>query len=196
MSIIVQPYAVKIGEIKAVFNSKDISLFEAIKKTDLFDCYASQDEFTGTTEAALKAIIFGEPKQKKIAFAYGYALIAISGYLGKELVPEGDVFYFGDAYQQVNRYLEEQGVDASLDDMFEHNYEFEIPPIVDFPSIAGISKEKIQYLSSELDKITIDESKIDFDSEDFDEVQEKLFIFKRAVKECESEELEWITFAH
>jgi hypothetical protein len=47
-----------------------------------------------------------------------------------------------------------------------------------------------------MDKVEIDESKADFDSEDFDEVQEMLNNIRNCFRTCKERNIEMVTFTH
>lgn len=200
MGTILQPYGIKLSKIKLVFDSKDQALFDKITQTDDFDYYAMEDEEWMsnndiTTEESLKTIIFGG-ERKGSGFTYGYALELIVKQLGTSLTYEGDVFAWSKAFDEANELLSSHQISLNLNNMLDKIYDFDIPPIEDFPIIGGLSKEKIAYLKVELDKIEIDKDEVDYQSKKFNEVKEKIYVFRRSVNYCFDNEMDWITFAH
>lgn len=224
MSMIAIPFAVDISKIKSVFGCKDAELMEKIKKADLYDHYASQDDdfpnpkYQYNFDDALEDILFkyikpSERKQKsgflgffksktntgldeRIAHGYGYVLLVICDYFGTHLLPQCDGFYYGEDFEAASEIMKEHGLQLDLGDMFEQHEVFDIPKITGFPAIRHFTKSEIAHINSIMNKIEINESETDFDNEDFDEVQEMLKSIKDSFKYCEEHNTEMITFTH
>ena len=186
------PYGVKLEKVKAAFKSNDEQLLEAIKKTSVYDCYASQSGSRSvSTGQALQQMIFGEAYDKTCADTYGYALIALVAYLGENLTPEGDVFKIGSVNTEIENVLAGVGLSVSFErDMFGEFYYFGLPGNPDFPIIGGISENSLLYYQKALEQVN-------FSTEDLQKQGvEEAMIFKRAVNYCVDNDLNWITFAH
>ena len=224
MSMTAIPFAVDIDKVNAVFGCKDRELLEKIKEADLYDNYASQDDdfpdpkyqynfddalediffkYIKPSERKSKSSFLGLVKSKadtgldeKIAHGYGYVLLVICDYFGTHLLPQCDGFYYGRDFEAAFEIMKQYGLQLDLGDMFEQHDVFDIPKIADFPAIKHFSKSEISDINSVMEKIEIDESKTDFDNEDFDEVQEMLKHIKDSFKYCNQHNLEMITFTH
>lgn len=192
MGIYLLPYGVKLEKVKAAFKFSDEKLLEEIKKTSVYDCYASQGGGRSvSTEQALRQMIFGEEYDKTCADTYGYALIALVAYWGENLTPEGDVFKIGSVNEGIEQVLANYGISINFGGaMLSEFYNFDLPRNPDFPVIGGISKDSLEYYQKELEKVNIS-------AEDLkDPAKEEAMIFKRAVNYCVEHDLEWVTFAH
>lgn len=224
MSMIAIPFAVDINKVKSVFGCKDTALLKKIKEADLYDNYASQsDDFPDPKyqynfDEALEDILFkyikpSERKSKRsflsffksrpdtglderIAHGYGYVLLVICDYFGTHLLPQCDGFYYGRDFKAAVEVMKQHELQLDLGDMFEQHDVFDIPKIADFPAIKHFTKPEISHINSVMSKVEIDESKTDFDNEDFDEVQEMLKNIKDAFKYCEEHDIEMVTFTH
>ena len=224
MSLIAIPFAVDIDKVKRVFGSKDQQLFEKIKTANLYDTYASQSEdfpepkYQYNFDQALEDIIFnyirpedrttkssflGLVKSKpdsglnaKIAHGYGYVLLVICDYLGTHLLPQCDGFYYGQDFKAAVSIIKEKGLQFDLSDIFEQHEVFDIPKNNDFPAIKLITKKEIEHINEVMDKVEIDDSKADIDSDDFDEVQEMLKNIRDSFRTCKEKNMEMVTFAH
>lgn len=197
MSLIAIPFAVDIGKVKAIFGSKDKQLLEAIKTANLYEHYANQSddfiepEYVYNFDEALEDIIFRyiQPSDRKvkrslfgfiktkpedtglnkrIAHGYGYVLLVVCDYFGTHLLPACDGFYYGHNFKEA----------------------FEIPEHNDFPAIKHFTKPEIEHICAVMEKITIDENKANFDSDDYDEVQEMLKDIKESFLLCQQNNLD------
>jgi len=224
MSLIAIPFAVDINKVKSVFGSKDRELFEKIKTADLYDNYASQGEdfpepkYQYNFDKALEDIIFNyiKPEDRKvrssflglkkskptsglnenIAHGYGYVLLVICDYLGTHLLPQCDGFYYGRDIEAASSIMKAKGLHLDLGDMFEQHEVFDIPKNINFPAIKHFTRDEIENINEVMDKVEIDESKTDFDSEDFDEVQEMLKNIRDSFRTCREHNVEMVTFTH
>ena len=224
MSLIAIPFAVDINKVKAVFGSKDQELFEKIKTADLYDNYASQSEdfpepqYQYNFDQALEDIFFNyiSPEARKvkssflglkkskpftglnenIAHGYGYVLLVICDYLGTHLLPQCDGFYFGRHFEAAVVIMTENGLQLDLGDMFEQHDVFDIPKNNDFPAIRHFTKDEIEHINEVMDKVEIDESKTDYEGEDFDEVQEMLMNIRDSFRTCRELDVDMVTFTH
>ncbi len=224
MSLIAIPFAIDINEVKSVFGSKDRELFEKIKTADLYDTYASQSEdfpepqYQYNFDQALEDIIFRymKPEDRKvkssflglkkskptsglndnIAHGYGYVTLVICDYLGTHLLPQCDGFYYGRDFEAAVGIMKENGLQLDLGDMFEQHEVFDIPKNKDFPAIKHFTKDEIELINEVMDRVEIDESKKDFENEDFDEVQEMLKNIRDSFKTCKEQDVEMVTFTH
>jgi hypothetical protein len=199
MGTILQPFAIKIEKLKQVFNSNDEKLYNEILEDDYFKYLNEEKEWLTkvdiTVQESLKRIIFGG-KQNGRGFTYGYALRCITDKVGESLAYEGDVFYRGQILKEANELLSIHNISINLNDMLEDIYTFDIPKIEDFPRIGGLSRKKIAYLKDTLSKIEISNEEIDDSNDEYDEVKEMIFIFRRCVNYCFNNDLDWITFAY
>lgn len=224
MGLTAIPFAVDIDKVKCVFGSKDRELLENIKTADLYDNYASQSEdfpdpkYQYNFDQALEDIIFnyvrpegrevkssflGLVKSKpnsvlneNIAHAYGYVLLVICDYIGTHLLPHCDGFYYGQDFEAAVSIMKENGLQLDLGDMFEQHNVFDIPKNNDFPAIKHFTKDEIEHINKVMDRVKIDESKTDFDNEDFDEVQEMLMNIRDSFRTCREQNVEMVTFTH
>ena len=224
MGLTAIPFAIEIDKVKRVFGSKDAELLEKIKTADLYDHYASQSEdfsFQGYQYdfgKALEDIVFryippGDRKVKSsflglrrskpdtgldenIAHGYGYVLLVICDYFGTHLLPHCDGFYCGDDFEEAVCIMEEKGLKLDLSDIFEQRDLFDIPENNDFPVIHFFTKQEIDHVNEVLDRVEIDESKTEFENEDFDEVQLMLRDIRDSFRFCKEANLEMITFTH
>lgn len=224
MGITVIPFAIDIENVKAVFGCKDREFFNKVKSANFYENYANQadnfskDEYNYKFDDALKDIIFkyikpedrtsissfwGLVKSKptsglneNIGYAYGYALLVICDWLGTHLLPQCDGFYSGRSFQLAFEIMNKKGLGINFEDIFEHHHIFDIPEIKDFPAINIYSKENIHHVNSIMEKIEIDEGKANYESKDFDEVQEMLMNIRDSFKTCGDKGLEMITFTH
>ena len=224
MSLVAIPFAVDVNKVRSVFGSRDRQLLEQIKTANLYDNYASQsDDFSDPEDQydfdrALEDIFFYyvRPEDRKpkrsffglrksrpasglndnIPHAYGYVLLVICDYLGTHLLPHCDGFYYGRDFKAAVSIMKENGLQLDLGDMFEQHEVFDIPKNNDFPAIKLFSRQEIEHINKVFERVEIDESKIDIDSEDFDEVQELLRNIRDSFRACKERNLEMITFTH
>lgn len=218
------PFAVDIDKVKSVFGSKDKTLLEKVKTTEMYDNYVSQSEdhsdpkwnynfdevlediifkYIKPEERKSSSSLFGLKKEKQnsglkedLGYGYGYALIAICDCLGEHLFPFCDGIYYGREFEDVYKTLREHGLQIDMSMMFEPHNVFDIPRIQDFPAIYCYSKQDIHHISAVLERIAFDESKTDFENEDFDEVQELLKNLRDAFNRCRELDVEMVTFTH
>jgi hypothetical protein len=92
--------------------------------------------------------------------------------------------------------IKENDSKLNLGDMFEQHEVFDIPKNNDFPAIKHFTKDEIEHINEVMDRVEIDESKTDFDSEDFDEVQEMLKNIRDSFRTCKEQNVEMVTFTH
>jgi hypothetical protein len=223
MSYIAIPFAVDFQKIKNVFGSKDKLLFENVKATELFEHYASQGkdsepQYHYDLEEILKDIIFSylKPEERKIktsflglikttqgsglkenmGHAYGYALIAIAGFLGTHLLPECDGFYCGNRFEEAHNIIKEKGLKVDIGEMFEQHDIFDIPKSTDNLAMFCFSKNDIAHINSIMPTVEIDEEKTDYNNDNFDEVQEMLMYIRNCFKNCADMNMEMVTLAH
>jgi len=224
MGMIAIPFAVDINKVKSVFGSRDRNLLEKIKEAGLYDNYASQDDdfpdpkYQYNFDDALEDILFKykKPSERKskisflsfakltpdtglderIAHGYGYVILVICDYFGTHLLPQCDGFYYGQDFKSAFKIMKEHGLQLDLGDMFEQHDVFDIPKIADFPAIKHFTKSEIDHINDVMDKIEIDESKTDMESEDFDEVQDMLKNIKDSFNYCREHDIEMVTFTH
>lgn len=223
MSYIAIPFAVDYQKVKRVFGSNDRVLFENVKATELYDNYASQSnegdsKYHYDLEEILHDIIFNyiKPENRKtkssflglvkstqgsglkenMGHAYGYALIAISGYLGTHLLPYCDGFYCGDWFEEAHKIIKLNGLKVDIGEMFEQHNLFDIPKPVDFPAMFCFSKSDVAHVNAIMSSVEIDEEKADDNNENFDEVQDMLKNIRDSFKTCADNNVEMITFAH
>jgi hypothetical protein len=185
------PFAVDINKVRDVLGCKDRKLLEKLKTANLYDNYASQAEnydFNNTLEDLLFKYVkpedrkptsgfFGLKKSKpdsglkeSMGHAYGYGLLVICDYLGTHLLPSCDGFYYGRDFEAAVEIMKEKGLQLDMGMMFEPEEVFDIPKIADFPAIHLYSKPDVEHIVSVITKVDIDDSKADFDNDDFDEV--------------------------
>ena len=189
MNIVSSPFAVRLDEVRAVFNSHNEAMLEHIKHTLLYDAYAPQLD---DLEGALRHIIFGKPRTGKPQ-EYGYALMCICSCLGQALTFEQcEVFLWGENTEEVNMLLNRQGVSPNIDDMIKPIYTFDIPVYEGWPAIGGYTREEVAQLQVQLARVSVSPP----DEDDFDEVQWELWVFKRAVAYCAEKGMDWVTFVH
>lgn len=224
MSLVAIPFAVDINKVRNVFGSKDQELFERIKTADLYDNYASQSDdfpepqYQYNFDQALEDIIFNytKPKNRKakssflgfkkskpssglnenIAHGYGYVLLVICDYLGTHLLTQCDGFYYGKDFEAAVEIMKGKGLQLDMGDMFEQHDVFDVPKNNDFPAIKYFTTDEIDHINEVMNKVEIDESKTDFDNEDFDEVQEMLKNIRDSFRTCKEQNLEMVTFTH
>ena len=223
MSIVATPFAIDIQKVKSVFGCKDRVLLEKIKNSDLYSHYENQDDFAGTEyqydfDQALEDIIFnyinpedrkvkstflGLMKSKttsglndKIGYGYGYVLLVICDYFGKNLLSECDSFYYGRDFEEAFEIMKSKGLQFDLREIFETHDVFDIPKISDFPAITYSTKHDVEHVNSIFDDIEIDETKTNIEDDNFDEVQYLLKNIRYCFRTCKENNLELITFAH
>lgn len=217
MGYTAQPFAVDLDKVRQVIGSNDLTLLEKVKSSDLYDNYASQSEECDFDEILKDLIVryikpadrketgglFGLFKSKpssglnpKFAHQYGYALLVICDTLGTYLSEGGDIFYAGDFWKKANELFKSKGMTIDLDRMWQTEKLFDIPDIADFPVISHYSKQEVNYLLTELNKIEIDERKADSNNDEFDELQELLETFKDGLQICKDKNVEWVSFLH
>jgi len=222
MGMIAIPFAVDIEKAKNVLGCKDKNLLEKIKTANLYDNYASQTEdfpdpkYQYDFDAVLEDLVFHyiKPEDRKakhsffglkkskpgtglkenMGHAYGYALLVICDYLGTQLLPFCDGFYYGRYFEAAVEIMKEKGLQIEMNDMFEPHEVFDIPKIADFPAINLYSRQEINHIVSVIEQIDIDQTKAD--SNDFDEVQEMLKNIRDSFKTCKEQNLEMVTFTH
>jgi hypothetical protein len=220
MGYVAQPFAVDLNQVRKVLGSKDSALMEKVKECRLYEHYAlcledneeerTMDEiledlffrYTRPEERKETSHLFGLKKRKqtsgldpKSAYMYGYALIVICDTLGTYLSEDGDVFYAGKVWEDVNELFKNNGIQIDLDRMWETETLFDIPEIDDFPVISHYSKIEIDYLLKELDKLQIDKGAA-FKNSDAEEVIELINYFKEGLKTCQEKNVEWVSFLH
>jgi hypothetical protein len=223
MSYIAIPFAVDYQKVKNIFGSRDKILFEKVKATQFYYNYASQSlygdpKYHYDLEEILYDIIFNyikpEDRKTKNGFlglvkstqgsglkenkghAYGYALIAISSYLGTHLLPNCDGFYCGDWFEEAHMIIRSNGLKVDIGEMFEQHNIFDIPKPIDFPTMFCFSKIDIAHVNSIMSNVEIDEEKADDDSDNSYEVQEMLKNIRDSFKTCADNNVEMVTFAH
>ncbi|MFN8995296.1 MAG: hypothetical protein ACK5X3_16750 [Pseudomonadota bacterium] len=217
MGYTAQPFAVDLDKVRQVLGSNDQSLLEKIKSSDLYDNYASQSEDCDFNEIlndlifryikpsdkkqpnGLFGIFKGKPTtglNPKLAHEYGYALLLICNSLGTFLSPGGDIFYAGNIWKEANELFKSKGITIDLDRMWQTEKLFDIPAIADFPVISHYSKQEVDYLLTELNKIGIDEKKASRKSDDFENLQELLKTFRDGLQICKDKNVEWVSFLH
>ena len=118
-------------------------------------------------------------------------------YFGKNLAEEGDVFKFGSVNESIEEKLNSFKIKFKIDELIDpiYNFDFPINPH-DFPSIGGITKEKLNWLKPQLDQIDISPDQLDYKNEAFDEFLESIYILRRGVNFCLDNNFDWISFAH
>jgi hypothetical protein len=215
MGIYAIPFAVDIEKVKAVFGCKNRELLAQIKTAPLYGHYASEIE--GFDEA-LEDIFFkninpvkSKPKssfwdflkfinssetREKDGSVYGYVLLVICDYFGKRLLEHSDGFYCGKDFSLASKMLKEKGLQINFEDIFERHDVFDIPKIIDFPSITCYAKNEIEHFNSVLDKIGIDENQAYFGSDDYDELQGLLYEIRESFRICKAENVEMVAFTH
>jgi len=212
MGIVAIPFAVDLAKVKGVFGSKDRELLEKIKTANLYKHYSrvvndlNKTHHRNNFDQALEDIIFNYIKpeggkrtsglNEDMAYFYGYALIVVCDYLGTHLLLECDAFCYGSEFKEAASIMKKKGLQLDLVDMFNQHHVFDIPENSDFPGIKLFTKDEIEHVNQVMDKIEIDESKIDFDSEDFDEVQQLLSHIRESFRMCKEQNVEMVTFAH
>ena len=191
------PYAVKLGKVKAAFGSKDEALFNEIKKSEIYNCYASQDgNYPVNVETATRQVLFGEQQDESFPIAYGYGLFAIVAYFGENLAKEGDVFKFGSIIDNIDRKIASYNLSFKIEELASPIYQFDIPPNNDFPFIGGITKERLQSIQLALNLIKITPEQLVWRNEAYDQDLESISILRRGVNHCLSNDLDWISFVH
>jgi hypothetical protein len=224
MSLCAIPFAVSIEEVKLAFGSKDRDLLEKIKTAGLYDHYADQSDdfpdpkdkydldqvledivfrYIRREDRKLKTSFFGLIKSKggsgldeNIAHSYGYALLVMCDYFGTQLLPHCDGFYWGRNFKTAADIMDEMGCRIDMSDMFEPHEVFDIPRIKDFPAIKSFTRQEIGHINEVMNKVEIDESAVDIDSEDFDEVQEMLKDLRDSFRYCKENNIEMVVFTH
>ncbi len=216
MGYAAQPFAIDIKKLKSVFGSKDQNLLDWVKKSNMYEVYADQDD-EGLYDRCLEDIIFNyikpeDREEKKRLFgllkskpdtglneggyAYGYALMAICDTMGIFLSEGQDIFYSGTIFKQANALLEQNGCKFTMQRFWETERIFDIPEIGDFPVISSFSKKEIRYLYDELGKINIIEPEDGLCGAYYDEPEELLKCFKIKLKVCIDNDVEWLSFLH
>ena len=223
MSLTAIPFAINITKVKSIFGSQDHELLEKIKTANLYNHYATQGPSLlqynkYNFDQALEDIIFNyiKPELRElkssflplkksittsglneiIAHSYGYALLVVCDYLGTHLTPQCDALSYGRDFDAAMNVMKEHGLRLDLSDMFNDHDVFDIPKSGDSPTIKHFTQGEIDHINSVMNKVEIDESKIDFESEDFDEVQQMLYYIHKCFKTCSNQNIEMVTFAH
>lgn len=225
MSMTAIPFAVDIEKVRAVFGCKDDNLIEQIKTAELYDHYSTfSDDSADATfkkefDNALRYIVFNylQPEERRsekskfwglvkskpptglnenIGYVYGYVLLVICDYFGTHLLPDCDGFYWGRTFKAAVAILKEKGLQVDLENIIESRELFDIPKIADFPAINYFTKGEIEHINAIMAKIEIDESKCDYDSDEFDEVQDMLINIRDSFRACEEQNVEMVTFTH
>ena len=211
MGYTAQPFAVDLCKVRQVLGSNDLTLLEKLKSSDLYDTYADQSEDCDFDEILKDLIVrYVKPSERKepgflglfknkqgsglnpkFAHEYGYGLLVICGTLGTYLSEGGDIFYAGDFWEELNELLKSKGMTIDLDRMWETEKLFDIPDISDFPVISHYSKQEIDYLLTELNKIEIDSN-----NSELEESYELLKAFRDGLQICKDKDVEWISFLH
>jgi hypothetical protein len=209
-----QPFAVDLDKVREVLGSNDLKLLEKIKSSDLYDTYASQSEDCEFDEIIKDLIVRyikpGNKKEKgvfwvffkskstsglnpKFAHLYGYALLVICDCVGTYLSEGADIFYAGDIWKEANDLFKSKGIKINLDRMWQTEKLFDIPTIGDFPVISHYSKQEVNYLLTELNKIEIIKKNVD---DNLNELQELLKAFRDGLQICKDKNVEWVSFLH
>jgi len=193
---------IETDKIKNVFGSNDENILKLIKKSETFEDYKdfSFEGFKTTTEKALDDIIYNKPYDVKSNFAYGYAIICISGALGKEL-PYTQEIKLGYETNLIDQYLDEDfGIVNFIDDtLFEEIPLFDIPLIDDWPLIGICNQKKLKELNDILKDVKIICEEIEsFEEENDDKICAYMHIkgLNENIEYCIKNNLDMINFCH
>jgi hypothetical protein len=196
MSMVAIPFAVDLDKVKNTFGSNNKELLQNVKSTKMYSTYADQMEFYSYDKALEDIIMRPGELTQNAGHVYGYALMAICDYLGTQLLPNCDGIYSGDEWEDAKIIMKDGGLIIDLERMFEPANVFPIPPIDDFPVINYFTREEVSLLAGQMENLEIDETKADFENDDFDETQACLFNLKQCFKIASGKRLEIVTFAH
>jgi hypothetical protein len=215
MGITAIPIGVDVERVKRVFGSGDRALLDAFKTASLYETYASQtDDFDGLLEDIVcnyikpedrKAVkksfwSLGKPKvatglKAQRADDYGYALLVICSYFGRQLMTSYDGFYYGRVWKDMLKLLKQEGLDYDLQIMFEAPPQstFDLPSRNDFPSIYVFRREELASVNSFFES----RPQLGVASEESDEeLVEMLDDLKQAFAECARSGVQLVTFVH
>lgn len=209
-----QPFAVDLELVRQALGSGDRALLERAKNCRAYSTYRDQmnSDFDERLTDLIVRYVKPEAQRKSFwpsftrkqhfslppehAYEYGYALLTICDCLGTFLSPNGDTYYAGEAWKEVNGLFKEKGIRPNLDRMWETEQLFDIPAIAEFPVISHYSKNEIAHLLIEFEKFDIDPAAADKDSPYYDEVQELLYEFRESLRICQNKNVEWVSFLH
>lgn len=214
------PFAVKLDDVKAVFGSKDETLLEKIKTTELYGTYKDQcDEdlskpYKYSFDDVLTDIIFNYVKpearttskntfsksdkqplltglKQELASEYRYALLTICHYLGLHLVTTDGGFYNDNDFKFVHVMLIKAGLKTDLSKIFENHFVFDIPETTELPAICCLTKEEINHTHSVLSNLKPDDELMDDD-----EILQILSELQQAFRVCSDTNTDLIFFTH
>jgi hypothetical protein len=217
MGYVAIPFAVDLSQVRQVLGCKDLALLEKVKSCALYETYASQTEGCDFDEVLEDLIVrYIRPADRKEtgrllglfkgkpssglnpdwAHNYGYAMLTICDTLGTFLSPQGDVFYAGRIWKEVNRLFKNKGIAIDLDRMWQTEKLFDVPAIVDFPVISHYSRQEVNYLLTALGNMSIHANEIENKDVGFDELQELLIALRDGLQVCKDKDVEWVSFLH
>lgn len=197
--------AIDVDTLSAVFGSKDETLYKNLTGKLAADC-DGQDFEDYNNYKALHTILFGETYIQDYAHMYGYAVIEICNYIGKDLpyTQELKLYYETDL---VNKYLKESfDVNIIFEDYLfvdgDTNF-LNLPKIKDWPIIGIIQKDRLEELYNILKPINIEPNIIEelWDAED-DEDEDKACAYeaimgwKKNLEFCLDQKLSLAVFCH
>ncbi|MFL5764830.1 MAG: hypothetical protein ACJ77K_12875 [Bacteroidia bacterium] len=205
MGVFAYPFGIDIEKTELIFGSKDIELFEKIKKDPYFQNYDEQsgieeelrqiifDYVSKNNRQPTKSRLFGLIKAKDESgldgewHNYFYVLLSICSTTGKDL-SRGDVFKWGNEWEQINELLKKSGSRFDLDRMVRYRKLFDTP----FEEHEGCTNI---YEKSEVEDFYTDFLKIEKDIEtDSKDTLEFYSDFKNVIKYCKDNRLDLVTF--
>ncbi|RYZ24131.1 MAG: hypothetical protein EOO16_02360 [Chitinophagaceae bacterium] len=214
MGIAAIPIGVDVSRVKQVFGARDRKLLDDFRTAPLYETYASQ---TKDFDRLLEDIVcnyiqpadrkevrglwgLGKPRvetglQRNRADEYGYALLVICSYFGKQLMTSYDGFYYGRVWREMLELLKAEGLQYNLEIMFEAPPQttFDLPPRNDFPGIYVFSQEELMEVSSFLES----RPHLFVESEETDEeLVEMLSDLRTSFSECVQGGVQLLTFVH
>ena len=123
-------------------------------------------------------------------------MLVVCDYFGEHLLAYCDGFRCCNEFKKAYLILKAKGLKLDLMDMFEHHEVFDIPKNYDFPAIMHYSLQDINHVVEIINKVEIDESKTDYNNENYDEVQDMLQNLKDCFLACQSGGCDLVTFTH
>jgi hypothetical protein len=208
-------YGINTEKIKATFGSKDQTILNEVKASEMFESY--NDELIKgeklSHQTALEHIINGDAYLQKYGYKYGYAFISICATLGIKL-PHSQEIKLVYETDLINKYMakdfELKGFEIDEELLSNKDYiSFDIPTIEDWPMISVISNASLKELKNQLRHIAItdemidaledsDEDDLDDDEDDEDKIcaYEHIRGIIQNIDYCIDNQLDMVSFCH
>lgn len=194
-------FGIDTAKVRAVFGSKDETLYKEIQETETFRLYAGQD-MPGDTPAkqALEDLIFGKPVNKNSAHSYWYAFIAVCAHLGRNFAGTHEI-KLGYETEMIDDSLKlEFKVELNIETvLLASGHIPELPVNSDFPICGIINEAGLQELKGQLAGIEITDEMLEKllnEDEEKEMVYDSIREIKRNVDYCLEHKLELISFCH